>query len=134
MTRTVLAAATFTIAALAVAAPAALADAVLHCGLLLTQPGEPPMAEMSVHVDDDGRIRREFDLGDRFVCAYVGTIGMGCGLDVVLRAARQLRDEGRDDIRFLLVGDGAVRGELEQMARSRPDDIMQRETKPVGMA
>jgi glycosyltransferase involved in cell wall biosynthesis len=68
--------------------------------------------------EDDGHIRREFGLGDCFVCAYVGTIGMGCGLDVVLRAARRLRDEGRDDLRFLLVGDGAVRGELEEQART----------------
>ena len=43
---------------------------------------------------------------------------MGCGLSVVLRAARKLRDAGRDDLRFLLVGDGAVRAELEEEARS----------------
>lgn len=68
--------------------------------------------------DDDGALREEYALGDRFVCAYVGTIGMGCGLDVALRAARCLRDEGRDDVRFLLVGDGAVREELETRARA----------------
>jgi glycosyltransferase involved in cell wall biosynthesis len=67
---------------------------------------------------DDGRVRDEWRLGRRFVCAYVGTIGMGCGLEVVLRAARRLRAEGRDDIRFLLVGDGAVREELEARARA----------------
>ncbi len=63
-------------------------------------------------------LRRDFDLGDRFVCAYVGTIGMGSGLEVVLRACRRLRDSGRDDIRFLLVGDGALREELEAQARA----------------
>lgn len=68
---------------------------------------------------DDGRLRETLGLGDRFVCAYVGTIGMGCGLDVVLRAAERLRAEGRDDVRFLLVGDGAVREDLERSARSR---------------
>lgn len=67
---------------------------------------------------DDGRVRDEWQLGSRFVCAYVGTIGMGCGLDVVLRAARRLREEGRDDVRFLLVGDGAVREDLEAEARA----------------
>ena len=41
---------------------------------------------------------------------------MGCGLDVVLRAASRLRELGRDDIVFLLVGDGAVRAELERRA------------------
>jgi glycosyltransferase involved in cell wall biosynthesis len=67
---------------------------------------------------DDPGVRAEWDLGKRFVCAYVGTIGMGSGLEVVLRAARRLRALNRDDIRFLLVGDGAVRGELERTARA----------------
>jgi glycosyltransferase involved in cell wall biosynthesis len=65
---------------------------------------------------DEVNIREAYGLGDRFVCSYVGTIGMGCGLGVVLRAARLLRERGRDDVRFLLVGDGAVRQELEREA------------------
>jgi hypothetical protein len=36
-----------------------------------------------------------------------------------LRAARRLKDAGRDDVRFLLVGDGAVRPELEASARAQ---------------
>ena len=62
-------------------------------------------------------LRAEHDLGDRFVCAYVGTIGMGAGLEVVLSAARRLREAGRDDLRFALVGDGAEREDLEARAR-----------------
>ncbi len=73
---------------------------------------------------DDGRIRAELGLGDRFVCAYIGTIGMGCGLEVVLQAARRLRSAGRDDVRFLLVGDGAVRQELEARARDEGLDAV----------
>jgi glycosyltransferase involved in cell wall biosynthesis len=67
---------------------------------------------------DGGPVRERYRLGGRFVCAYLGTIGMGCGLEVVLRAARRLCDQGRDDVRFLLVGDGAVREELEANARA----------------
>jgi glycosyltransferase involved in cell wall biosynthesis len=63
-------------------------------------------------------VRERYGLGDRFVVAYLGTIGMGCGLEVVLRAARRLREQGRDDVRFLLVGDGAAREELESQART----------------
>ena len=37
-------------------------------------------------------LREKFDLGDAFVCSYIGTIGMGSGLEVVLRAARLLRE------------------------------------------
>jgi glycosyltransferase involved in cell wall biosynthesis len=67
---------------------------------------------------DGGAVRREFGLGSAFVCAYVGTIGMGCGLDVALRAGRLLRERGRDDVRLLLVGDGAIRERLEREARA----------------
>ena len=42
---------------------------------------------------------------------------MGCGLDVALRAGRLLRERGRDDVRLLLVGDGAIRERLEHEAR-----------------
>jgi len=58
-------------------------------------------------------IRERYGLGKRFVCSYIGTIGMACGLEVVLKTARLLRKRGREDIVFLLVGDGAVREELE---------------------
>lgn len=58
-------------------------------------------------------------LENRFVCAYVGTIGMAHGLETVLDAAEQLRDAGREDIGFLLVGDGAQRETLEKRANER---------------
>ena len=64
----------------------------------------------------------------RFVCSYVGTIGMAHGLETVLDAAELLRDRGRDDIRFLLVGDGARRKELEHAAIERGLDDMVRFT------
>jgi glycosyltransferase involved in cell wall biosynthesis len=65
---------------------------------------------------DAAGVRARYGLGEHFVLAYLGTIGMGCGLDVVLRAARRLREQSRDDVRFLLVGDGAIREELESRA------------------
>jgi len=65
---------------------------------------------------DGSAVRDEYGLGDRFVCAYLGTIGMGSGLEVALGAARLLRAAGRDDVRLLLVGDGAVREALQRQA------------------
>jgi glycosyltransferase involved in cell wall biosynthesis len=62
-------------------------------------------------------LRERYGLGRAFVCSYVGTIGLASGLDVVLRAARLLQEQGRDDVRFALVGDGAIREELEETAR-----------------
>jgi len=52
------------------------------------------------------------------VCAYVGTIGMAHGLEVVVEAASMLKARGRTDIAFLLVGDGASRRRLEDDARA----------------
>jgi glycosyltransferase involved in cell wall biosynthesis len=57
-----------------------------------------------------------------FVVTFAGTIGMASGLEVVLDAAGRLRDRGRTDIAFLLVGDGAVRADLEAKARARSLD------------
>jgi glycosyltransferase involved in cell wall biosynthesis len=64
-------------------------------------------------------IRDRYGLGDAFVCAYVGTIGMAAGLEVTVRAARILKERGRNDIKFLLVGDGAMRDALERDARKQ---------------
>jgi glycosyltransferase involved in cell wall biosynthesis len=50
-----------------------------------------------------------------------------------LRAARRLRARGRDDVRFLLVGDGAVREELEaQRARGGLDAVVFTGRQPKG--
>ncbi len=69
--------------------------------------------------DIDHELRREWGINGEFVCSYVGTIGMASGLGVVLDAAERLTARGRRDILFLLVGDGAVREELEREAKSR---------------
>ena len=61
-------------------------------------------------------VRHEWGLEGKFVCSYIGTIGMASGLDIFLRAARLLRDMGRDDIRLMAVGDGAIREELQAQA------------------
>jgi len=69
--------------------------------------------------DPDPAVRARYGVArDAFVVVFAGTIGMASGLDVVLRAARRLRARGRTDIVFLLVGDGAVRAELEATART----------------
>jgi glycosyltransferase involved in cell wall biosynthesis len=56
-------------------------------------------------------VRDEFQLHDEFLVTYAGAIGMANDLGVVLEAAHQLRH--RDDIHFLIVGDGKERANLE---------------------
>ena len=55
-------------------------------------------------------------VGGRYVVSYCGAIGLAHGLEVVLRAALSLRERGREDIVFLLVGDGARLDDLRREA------------------
>ena len=61
----------------------------------------------------DTKLKSQLGITDKFVCSYVGTIGLAAGLEVVLRAALILEETKRDNIVFLLVGSGAMRDDLE---------------------
>ena len=58
--------------------------------------------------------RGQLGLGERFVVLHAGNMGVKQGLDVVLDAAARTRN--REDIVYLLVGDGAARPGLEARA------------------
>ena len=64
-------------------------------------------------------IRRQWNPDDKFVCAYVGTVGLSHGLEVMLQAAEQLQRIGRTDVDFWIVGDGARREPLQAEASQR---------------
>lgn len=64
----------------------------------------------------DEKFGRLYKPNHEFVCSYIGTIGMACGLDIVLRAAKLLKDRKRENIKFLLVGSGAVKEQLRRQA------------------
>lgn len=55
---------------------------------------------------------------DHLVVSYIGTVGMASGLKIVLRAANICQERGDERIRFMVVGDGAVRESLEQQAEA----------------
>jgi glycosyltransferase involved in cell wall biosynthesis len=76
-------------------------------------------AELFTPRDADQALLRRLGLAGKHVVTFAGTIGMASGLEVVLDAAHRLREQARDDIAFLLVGDGAVRADLEAQARRR---------------
>ena len=67
-------------------------------------------------INSSDEFRSRHNLEGKFVCSYVGTIGMAHGLSVVVRAAQKLKKIKRDDIVFCLVGDGASRAALEAEA------------------
>jgi glycosyltransferase involved in cell wall biosynthesis len=65
----------------------------------------------------DAKLRRSWSADGGFVCAYVGTVGMAHGLEVVLHAAERLKKKARFDVKFLIVGDGAKRTALQLEAQ-----------------
>jgi colanic acid biosynthesis glycosyl transferase WcaI len=62
----------------------------------------------------DNRFSREHGLLDKFVVSYAGNMGKPQHLDVLLRAAARLKSETQ--INFLLIGDGAERAALVELA------------------
>ena len=62
----------------------------------------------------------QWGLGGKFVVSYVGTVGMACGLEVMLDAAEKLQgDPMCAKVAFVVVGDGAHRERLEAEAKRR---------------
>lgn len=53
-------------------------------------------------------------LGGRFNVVFTGNISPAQDLGLLVECARRLRDAGRQDIRFVLVGDGMSRAALER--------------------
>lgn len=71
----------------------------------------------------DNDVRRAHGWGDRFVVLYLGTHGMAHGLESVLGAARELRDDPRK--LFVFVGEGAEKDRLKALAREQGLDNVQ---------
>ena len=64
----------------------------------------------------------KYGLGGKFVVSYIGTVGMACGLEVVLEAAEIMGHKEHKECKevvFVIVGDGAHRMELEAEASKR---------------
>ena len=78
----------------------------------------------------DNSVRESHNLNGEFVVSYIGTVGMAHHLEVLLDAAAILKDD--KTIKFLIVGDGAAREELQEKAQSRAlDNIVWAPTQPA---
>ena len=69
--------------------------------------------------DKDHYFQSQWGLNGKFVCAYVGTIGMAHGLEVVLRAAVIAKTRHDSSIKYLLVGDGAEKCRLQSLSQAQ---------------
>ena len=59
--------------------------------------------------------RNQLGLGERFTAIYFGAMGLANGLEYIIEAARILAQRRKDNIVFVLAGDGGKRPELEKM-------------------
>lgn len=63
--------------------------------------------------------RPELRRGRRYLIGYVGVIGKQEGIDLLLEAAHFLRNTlGRDDVQFVIVGDGTEVPALKELSRT----------------
>ena len=69
--------------------------------------------EMFSPREKNRELLKTYGLEDKFVVSYIGTVGMACGLEVVLEAAKKVPE----DVAFVIVGDGAHRQYLEEAAK-----------------
>lgn len=63
-------------------------------------------------------LRRELGAEGKFLVSYIGTMGNAHGLETLLDAAAQLRQQN-PKVRFLLVGEGAEKDRIKTLAQSR---------------
>jgi colanic acid biosynthesis glycosyl transferase WcaI len=74
-------------------------------------------------------LRREWDLGDRFVVAYSGNFGRAHDFSTFLDAAERLRDHG--DIVFMFIGGGHQRAAIEAaIANRRLGNVLMKPLQP----
>ena len=77
----------------------------------------PNWAPAGLHAVDATAQRRAWGIGDAFVVGYSGNLGRVHSLMPLIDVAERLKE--REDIVFLLIGDGAQRTALESEARRR---------------
>ena len=73
-------------------------------------------------VENVDAIKRKYNSEKSFICSYVGTIGLAHGLEVIIKAAEILKENGYKQFKFWIVGDGANKSSLESMAKDKKLD------------
>jgi colanic acid biosynthesis glycosyl transferase WcaI len=69
----------------------------------------------------DNAYRKEHDLEDKIVVMYAGNVGLSQSLELVIAAARAMRD--RDDVAFVINGGGSALAGLRNDAAELPNVV-----------
>jgi glycosyltransferase involved in cell wall biosynthesis len=91
------------------------ADAVFALGA----PSPPPEERRPSAIDDSVQER----LDGRLVATFLGSFISMCDVQVVVRAAERLSARGRDDVIFVIAGDGPNAARIRRRAMNRPNII-----------
>lgn len=73
----------------------------------------PNGCDLDIFSDKSAPWRPEGVASDDLMVVFAGTQGVANGLDAVLDAAAVLKNRGRDDIKFVLIGDGRLTPQLK---------------------
>jgi colanic acid biosynthesis glycosyl transferase WcaI len=79
---------------------------------------EPDLFAPMCEASERDALRRQLGLEGKFVVCYIGTMGMAHGLETLIEAAAALQTRA-SKVQFLLVGEGAEKDRILQLARSR---------------
>ena len=82
--------------------------------------------------DENGhlKLRKQYDWNDRFVVLFAGNIGMVQGLDTVVRAAEELKNN--PEVLIVLVGEGTDKARLQKLCQEMAlDNIKFIERQPM---
>jgi glycosyltransferase involved in cell wall biosynthesis len=79
----------------------------------------PNGSDLYLFEDAPSGLRPEECSEKDFVAVFTGTHGVANGLDAVLDVAQELKHRGRDDIKFVFIGDGKSKPALVQRASNQ---------------
>lgn len=88
----------------------------------------PNGCDNEIFAPDPDEFSHKFREGGGFTLIFAGAHGLANGLDSVLDAAVLLQERKREDIKFLLIGDGMCKSALQ--ARAQADGIANVEFRP----
>ncbi|MGB9774303.1 MAG: glycosyltransferase family 4 protein, partial [Bacteroidota bacterium] len=111
----------FSAAHLIVVVSEALREQLIKLGVpeqkILVNPNGVDLEEFRPDIDGSG-VRKQFGIKkDRIVVGFVGTFTRWHGVHVLVEAGREALKE-KPNLHFLLIGDGPMRGELEEEVKS----------------
>lgn len=76
---------------------------------------DPVMFNLGI---DGGRIRQKYAIQDKMIVGFLGTFGVWHGTGVLVDAIEPVIKENKG-VHFLLIGDGELRGSVEQIIKER---------------